>query len=443
MTADAPRDAAYPPSRQGYYVLAVLILAYIVSYIDRTMLTLLVDPIRATLKISDLQISLLHGFAFALFYTILGLPMGRIADRRSRRNLIFGGVLVWSLATSLCGFARNFWQMFAARVSVGVGEATLSPAAYSLLSDYFPPEERSRVLGIYTSGIYLGAGIATFGGGALIAFVPAITLPVLGHHEPWQVIFMLIGLLGIPVALMMLTVREPERHVAPVADAFNEVAIPLRTIARYMWERRGAYGALILGISCYAMMTNGLKGWIPTFLMRTYGWAPADVGVGFGLVLLTFGTIGTASGGFGAVWLRRRGQDHADVRLSLYAALAILPFAAVAPLMPTGGLALTVYAVVIFLAGVPFGVCATVVQQITPNRMRGQVSAIYLFWLNLAGIGTGPVIVALFTDQVFGNDAALRYSLGCLALVTVPLSALAFLMALRSLRKLPDQGDLA
>lgn len=423
----------YPPARQGYYVLSVLILAYIVSYIDRTMLTLLVDPIRATLKISDLQISLLHGFAFALFYTVLGLPMGRIADRRSRRNLILSGVLFWSLATALCGLARNFWQMFVARVGVGVGEATLSPAAYSVLSDYFPPDRRSRVLGIYTSGLYLGAGIATFGGGALIAFVPAVTLPLLGHHEPWQVIFMLIGLLGLPVSLMMLTVREPPRHLSS-AEA-NTAEIPLRAILRFMWERRRLYGSLIAGIACYAMMTNGLKGWIPTFLMRTYGWDPARVGVGFGLVLLVFGTIGTASGGFGAVWLRGRGRKDANMRLSVYAALGILPFGIAAPLMPSGELALALYAVVIFLAGVPFGVSAAAIQQVTPNRMRGQVSAIYLFWLNLAGIGTGPIVVAVFTDYVFGSDSALRYSLAALAAVTVPLSALFFWLGLGPLRR--------
>jgi MFS family permease len=277
----AESQDSVPSNARGYYVLSVLILAYIVSYIDRTMLTLLVDPIRATLKISDFEVSLLHGFAFAIFYTVLGLPMGRLADRHNRRNLIVGGILVWSVATALCGFARNFWQMFTARVSVGVGEATLSPSAYSMLSDCFPPERRSRVLSIYTSAIYLGAGIATFGGGALIAYVPGVTIAGFGYHEPWQVIFMIIGLLGVPVALALLTVREPLRRGAAVAVApgVDMVRIPLRTVVAYMWERRQVYGMLILGISCYAMMTNGLKGWIPTFLKRTYGWSPADVGV--------------------------------------------------------------------------------------------------------------------------------------------------------------------
>ena len=442
--ATVPAAAAdFPAPKQGYYVLAVLILAYIVSYIDRTMLTLLVDPIRATLQISDFQISLLHGFAFAIFYTVLGLPMGRIADRYNRRNLIIGGILFWSIATALCGFARNFWQMFAARVSVGVGEATLSPSAYSLLSDYFPPERRSRVLSIYTSGIYLGAGIATFGGGALIAFVPGLHIPGFGYHEPWQIIFLIIGMLGLPVGIALLTVREPQRRgvQATLAPGVDAVRIPLAVILTYMWQRRRVYAMLILGISCYAMMTNGLKGWIPTFLQRTYGWSPADVGVQFGLVLLVFGTLGTAWGGFGAVWLQKRGYADANMRLSIIAALLILPFAIAAPLMPTGQLSLALYAIVILLAGVPFGVSAAAIQQITPNRMRGQVSAVYLFWLNLAGIGTGPIVVAFFTDYVFHSDQALGYSLACLAAVTVPLSALFFCAGLRPFRSTLAQGE--
>jgi MFS family permease len=437
VPAEASATEPFPPTARGYYVLAVLVLAYIVSYIDRTMLTLLVDPIRATLQISDLQVSLLHGFAFAIFYTVLGLPMGRIADRHSRRNLIIAGICFWSCATALCGFARSFWQMFTARVGVGVGEATLSPAAYSLLSDYFPPERRSRALSIYTSGIYLGAGIATFGGGALIAFVPPLEIPGWGHYEPWQVIFMIIGLLGLPVALALLTVREPLRRGAALVlePDIDAARIPLRVVLQYMWQRRQVYGLLILGIASYAMMTNGLKGWIPTFLKRTYGWSPADIGVSFGLVLLVFGTIGTASGGFGAAWLRKRDYTDANMRLSVFAALLVLPFGVAAPLMPTGQASLALYAVVILLAGVPFGVSAAVIQQITPNRMRGQVSAIYLFWLNLAGIGTGPIIVAFFTDYVFHSDQALRYSLACLAAVTVPVSLACFAAGLKPFRE--------
>ncbi len=433
--ADVP-DAAFPSRARGYYVLGLLIAAYIVSMMDRTMLSLLVDPIRASLHITDFEISLLHGFAFAIFYTVLGLPMGRLVDRYNRRNLVIGGIVFWSVATAACGLARNFWQMFAARVSVGVGEATLSPAAFSILSDYFPPADRSRVLAFFMTGIYLGTGIATFGGGALIAFVPAATIPLLGHYEPWQVIFLIIGVAGLPVGLALLTAREPRRlgRGPRLAPGVDHERIPLPQVLAYMLERRRVYVMLILGIGLYAMMTNGLKGWVPTFLKRTYGWSPAEVGVRFGLVLLVFGTIGTACGGYGAMWLRKRGHVDANMRLGVVSALVVLPFGIAAPLMPNGAASLALYAVVILMAGVPFGVSAAAIQQITPNRMRGQVSAIYLFGLNLAGIGTGPVLVAMFTDFVFHDDHALRYSLACLALVAVPLSALFYGLGLRPFR---------
>jgi MFS family permease len=416
--ASSDPDGDYPSPLLGWYVTGVLILAYMVSYLDRQMLTLMVDPIRQTFGISDLQISLLHGFAFAIFYTVLGLPMGRIADRYNRRNLIVGGIVFWSLMTSLCGVARSYGQMFLARVGVGVGESTLSPAAYSILSDYFPPEQRARVLSVYTSGIYLGAGLATFGGGALLSILSPATLPLLGAREPWQIVFLLLGLVGLPVALMLATVPEPKRRGLGKSTEH----LTYRQVFAFMGRHRRAFVALIFGISAYSMVTNGLKGWIPTFLMREYGWSPAEVGVRFGLVLLVFGTTGTAAGGFMAVALRRKGHTDANLKVAMFAGAAMLPLGLAAPLMPGAGLALAVYAAVIFVAGIPFGVAASAVQEITPNRMRGQVSAVYLFGVNLAGIGTGPIVVAFFTDKVFGDDGALPYSLALLVAVGAPLS---------------------
>ena len=249
-------------------------------------------------------------------------------------------------------------------------------------------------------------------------------------------IFILIGLLGLPVAVLLLTAHEPARRAAAKSAGTVSENYPFRTVMQFMWVRRAAYGPLILGISCYAMLTNGLKAWIPTFLMRTYGWAPAAVGLSFGFILLVFGTIGTVGGGYAASWLRQRGSDAANLLVGTAASLLIMPLCVIAPLMPSGGLALTFYAMAIFLAGVPFGTSAAAVQQITPNRMRGQVSAIYLFWLNLAGIGAGPIVVAFFTDTIFASDSALRYSLVCLAAISAPLAAILFKSAQASVAEL-------
>jgi MFS family permease len=434
-----PAAQAYPSERYGWYVVAVLMLAYTVSYIDRQMMTLLVDPVRATLGISDLQLSLLHGLAFAVFYTVLGLPMGRIADRYSRRNLITAGIATWSLMTSLCGVAKSYGQLFAARCGVGVGEATLSPGAYSLLTDYFPPEKRARALSVYTSGIYIGAAAATFGGGYLITRIPPMDLPLLGQREPWQIIFLLIGLLGLPVALLILTtVKEPVRREV---SSHYRVKASLGETWAYVRKNLPAFALITFGISIFATLTNGVKGWIPTFLMRTYGLTPAEVGVQFGLVLLVFGALGVAGGGFMASAMKSGTGRSPNVKVAALGALLIIPFGIAAPLMPSASLALAVYCVVIFLCGVPFGVGAAAIQEITPNQMRGTVSAMYLFGVNLLGIGTGPTLVAVFTDLVFKDDLALRYSLAAIVAVTAPLSLLLLTTGLRFHKRAIEQRD--
>ena len=213
--ADIGQNANLGAQQQGglykWYALGILIVAYTFSYLDRQALTLLVGPIRKSLDISDTQLSLLHGFAFAIFYTVLGLPLGRLVDQQRRTTIIAAGVAVWSIMTVFCGLARNFTQMFLARIGVGVGEAALMPGAYSLISDYFPPHSRPIALSLYLSAIYVGAGLATIIGGTIIAIMPAIDAPIVGHLEPWQGVFIVIGLPGLLIALWVLTMREPQR----------------------------------------------------------------------------------------------------------------------------------------------------------------------------------------------------------------------------------------
>jgi MFS family permease len=202
--ANESSEDEYGSPTYAWYVVTILLFAYVTSFLDRTILTLLVEPIRESLGISDLQLSLLHGFAFAIFYVSLGVPIARYADSHNRVRLISVGVLVWSLMTAVCGLAKNFTHMFLARVGVGIGEATLSPAAYSIISDYFPVEKRPRAYSIYQTGIYIGMGLAMIIGGYVIAVVPSIEMPFYGHMEPWQVVFLLVGLPGILIFLLLL-----------------------------------------------------------------------------------------------------------------------------------------------------------------------------------------------------------------------------------------------
>ena len=417
-------------SRYGWYVVFVLIIAYTFSYIDRTILTLMVDPIRASLGISDVQLSLLHGLAFAVFYTLMGIPIGQLVDRRKRTTIIAIGIMIWSVMTALCGLARTFWQMFAARIGVGVGEAALSPAAYSLLADWFKGKQLVRALSFYQGAIYMGGGLATMAGGALIALVPATTTPLTGPLEPWQVVFMIVGIPGILVGLLVLTLREPERLGATTADhlTFGQVLSFMKTHSR-------AYGGLILGLCFASLMWNGVAAWIPSHFIRQYGWSPAEVGLRYGSMLMVAGTAGILSGGWIAGILRERGRMDSNILLIILSALLALPVGIAAPLMPTAESSLAVFALYLFAGAMPYGGAAAAFQEITPNRMRGQVSAIYLFWLNLAGIGLGPTIVAAAAQNFFGGDLGISAAMSANVAFAAPLSALTILWCRRSYKR--------
>lgn len=433
MASDVRTSPTATPSlAYGWYVVAVLILAYTFSYIDRQVLTLLVQPIKASLQISDVQVSLLHGLAFAIFYTVLGIPIARLADANRRTTIISVGIFVWSIMTALCGVARNFGQLFAARVGVGVGEAALGPAAYSMIADYFPADKLAKALSLYTGAIYFGAGIAMIAGGSLIGLIPATPLPFLGHREPWQIVFLIVGLPGILVALLVATLREPARKgIIAGTDAMP----PVREVARYIGDRRGAYLFLIFGFSASSLMWNGITGWIPTHFIRTFGWTSAQVGLRYGLVLFLLGSTGIILGGMLSSRLRRRGHVDSNLRLGIISAALAIPFGVAAPLMPTATSSLLVYSLFVLAGSMPYGGAAAALQEITPNRMRAQVTAVYFFGLNMAGIGIGPTVVALITDKLFGNEMMLRYSLSITVLIGAPLSILLLWLARRPYRK--------
>jgi MFS family permease len=433
MTNDAENadTEGYPSERYAWYVVAVLVLAYTVSYVDRTILTLMVKPIRDSLGISDVQISLLHGLAFAIFYTVLGVPLGWLADRANRTKIIAVGIFVWSLMTALCGLSRNFIQMFLARVGVGVGEAALSPAAYSMLNDYFRPARRTLAISVYSTGVYIGSGLALIVGGGVIAVMPALDLPMVGHLEPWQVVFLAVGLPGVLVAALMLTVKEPVRR-GLLKGGTGQPGLS-ETIA-FIRKRSTAYGLHFVGFSMLAMLWSGCAAWIPTFFARSFGWTPAQIGPLFGVAVAVFGTLGITLGGTLAERLKAKGAADGNIRAGVTSAVALFPLGVVAPLMPTAELALAVYAVFVFFSSLPFGAAAAALQEITPNQMRGQVSALYLFVINLAGIGLGPTIVASITQYGFGEDAALKYSLSITAGVAAVLAATLLTLCLKPYR---------
>lgn len=409
----------------GWYTVGVLTVAYVFSFIDRSILTLLVGPIRTDLGISDTQVSLLHGLAFAVFYTVLGIPIASLADRRNRRNIIALGVAFWSLATAACGLAKNFWQLFLARVGVGVGEAALSPAAYSMIADSFPPARLGRALGVYTLGAFAGAGLALIIGGAVISYVTtggSVGIPwlgtMLGELRPWQLVFVIVGLPGLLVAAWIMTMREPARRHAHVPG--DSGFWPLLRYMRVHWR---AYAAHLLAFSLSGVIFNAVTAWTPAHLIRNLGMTPASAGFAFGMLILVFGTSGVFAGGWLADRLRERGRSDGTLLVGIISALGILPFGVAAPLSGELAPTLLLYAPLVFFGTFAYGAAPAAVQLMTPGHLRAMASAIYLFFLNLVGMGGGPMLTALLTDYLFRDDLAVGRSLAVVAGATAPMVA--------------------
>ena len=411
-------EEPYPPSGYAWYVVGVLTFIYVFSFIDRQILNLLVRPIRRDLGITEVQMSLLMGFSFAVFYTFFGIPMGRLADSRSRRTVIAVGFVVWSAMTAGCGLARNFVQMLLLRMGVGVGEAALSPAAYSLITDYFPPKRRATAISFYSMGIYIGSGLAFIVGGIVAGIASAQEtwdLPVVGATRPWQVVFFIVGLPGVLLALLMYTVREPiRRGIRSVkgADGKTRVAqVPMDQVASYLSKNWKTFLCHNVGFALLSFSSYGSSAWIPTFLVRNHGWTEAKAGQVYGLVVGIASTLGVYAGGRLADWMAERGRQDATMRVGLIVAVAWFPFGMVYPLLSDANWAVALIVPSAFLASAPFGVAPAAIQQMMPNAMRGQASAIYLFVVNLIGLGVGPYAVAASTQYLFKDDMAVRYSL--------------------------------
>ena len=419
-----------------WYVVVILMLAQVVSFIDRQVITLLVQPIRADLAISDTGMSLLMGLAFVIFYVTMGVPIARLSDRYSRRTIIAIGIFLWSLATAACGLARNFWQLFLARIGVGVGEATLTPAAYSMIADYFPREMLGRAIGLYAVGVYLGAGLALVLGGVAIRAIAAsgpIDLPVVGTLAPWQLTFMVVAMPGLLiVVLMMFTVREPMRQ--NLAET-REKSIPVREVAEFMWINRGTFGSIFFGYATGGMAFYGFLFWVPEFIRRSYGWDISDAGIVFGTQLVLLGTVGTYAGGWFCDWLTARGYKDAALR-SLAAFFAIaMPFVAITPLMPTADLAIPMLGVAVFTLSLQQALSPVAIQLFTPNQMRAQVVAVFFVISTFSAIAFGATSVALVTDYVFRDENDLRYSLAIVCAITMSLATISLALGIKPYRK--------
>jgi MFS family permease len=390
-----PSDAdAYPRPWRAWSAVLILTATAILSYTDRQVLSLLVDPLRADLHISDTQVSLLLGTAFALVYGVAGVPLGWLADRVSRRGLIAAGVLVWSLGTVSSGLSHGFGQIMGSRVLVGLGEAALSPAAIALISDCFPPQKRGAAVGLFLSGIAVGVGFSILIGGAVLRVVELGLLAATPLHvlATWRLVLLLTGAPGLAWVFVILMIREPRRRAGP---ADREAFAGRVSLAHW---RRAAPVYVVLALA--SLVDNAVGAWAPSLLIRSFGMNAARVGLELGLFLAIGYGGGVLAGGVLADAVGSRGGWPAKLGVCLATSLAIPPLSL---LISASGAAGVLAGVPVYfaLSGIVTAAGFSTLLDITPPQSRALAMSVS-FFLNVAiGAGAGPTLVALAAAQVF------------------------------------------
>lgn len=421
-------------SAYAWYVAALLSLTHLVSFLDRFVMSLLLVPVKEAFELNDTQLGLLHGLGLVILYVVVAVPLGRLADVSNRRNIIICGIIFWSLATAACGLANSFEMLFAARVGVGLGEASLVPAAMSLLAAYFAREALGRAVASFTMGASIGMSVAFIGGGAVLAILTAsggLQVPGVGTFAPWRALFILTSIPGFVLAALLLTVREPVR--APHASATKPgVGAALSYILEhrqaFFWHTAASVSVIILAQSFIA--------WVPTFYARLFDYTPAEAGVMIGIVMLVAMPLGNMTGGFLMDEFHRRGIASPPGLVIFLMLLMVIPSALVFCRASAISVSITSFGLLMYFltAAAPAGLAG--IQMITPDRLRGVVSSLFLAAITLLAVGFGPVMVGMLTDFVFANEKAVSVSLLAMTLCMGTLGVVTSLIS-RSSTKLP------
>lgn len=406
-TADA-RDAGterVPAAAHG--LLLLLMIANVSSLLDRSIMSMLVEPITATFGISYVEFGLLHGLAFAVLYSLLGIPIGRAVDQFNRVRILSCGIFVWSLMTALCGMAWNFTTLFLARVGVGVGEAALNPAAYSLLADSYPRRYLARAIGTFMISGSLGFGLSFAIGGLLVsafADTPTVVMPVLGAIASWKIIFIIVAVPGLAMALVMYAVPEPSRKGGLTDGAKRAEGIGFGALGAFLRANRGPLACHFIAYMGITILLNGLLLWAPTFLRQTYGLPIGKAGLTFGILFIVFGAIGAPAGGWLSDRLTGQGKLGAPLTVSSLLAVVAVGPAILFPWVPNLFLCCVLLGLVTVCVTAQTGLAITALQLITPNALRGQLSAVFLLCVNMAGLGIGPVLLPALSRQLLATD---------------------------------------
>lgn len=428
--AEQANETPWPSARRGWLLVALLALASVVSQFDRTVINLMVGPIKAEFGLNDTAFGSLQSIAFGIFYVIACIPLGRIADNWSRRWLLALCLGLWSVFAMASGLARSYWSLFLTRIGVAVGEASLTPAGLSMLSDHFPPERLGRPVAGYLMSAPVGQGLAFIGGGSLLTALAGsnlITTGWLAGFEPWQAAFIIVGAPGLLLVPLFMLIPEPVRRGARVEGL--SAAETARLIGA-MWR---ALVPMFIGFAMVLLFSYSVAIWTPALLERVHGWNSSQIGWGFGLVLIVFGMTGVIVGGWANDWLAAKGHRDAPLKVAA-CGFAIGGAAGVAaPLMPTPELTLVALAVALFFGQMPFPCAATSLQLIVPNRARAQISAVYVTFTTLVGLGVGPTVIGAMNDFVFGPEhigKSMAVVIGC----ATPIMVVMMLLAMKPYR---------
>ena len=408
----------YPSRPYAWWVLAVLFLALLVSYVDRQIPALVVDELRTDLGMNDAQAAWMYS-GFALFYAIAGIPLAWLSDRHNRKAIVSIGIFFWSIMTVACGFAKTFWTLFIARIGVGIGEATLGPATHSLVGDYFPRHLIPRALSIFQVGAVVGSGLAFYVIGVVLEIIEAYPpgpLPVVGELHDWQWTFIYVGLPGILVVLLMLTVREPVRRVVSTSVSKSQQAtVPeILEFYRQNWKTFLTHhvGFAFLGLIGFAFVF-----WTPEFFSRVHGLPVAEASQTFGIIFMIFGALGVLwAAWLGEVFARRKVKS-AYVTAGMLGGALTIPFIFIIQVVPNPTWAFVLYAPAMFFVNSPFGMANGAIPVITPPNMRAVVASVSSLMSAILAMGLGPPVAGYLNDQVFTGPEGVRYSLMTMAIV--------------------------
>jgi len=428
-----PSSEPWPSSARAWCAIFVFALALMMNFLDRGIVGLLVHPLEIDLHLTDSQVGLVTGVAYIVFYAAIGLPIARFADVGVRRTIVGVGVAVWSIATAFCGLAGNFWQLFAARMGVGAGEACNGPPVFSMISDLFPRDKLPLAIAVLNFGFIFGNGFASILGGAVIQALTgvSVTLPLVGTLHSWQLVFLAVGLPGLIVAGLMATVKEPARRGRISKDGAHK-NLPVREVVRFFLDNVRTYAPMFAGLAFNIVPAVGLIIWGPEYFRRGFGWTTAEYALRAGLVTILFAPAGALFGGWLAGWFQRNGHDDANLRVVLLSFCLNLPGLLLFTLAQNPWLGLAAFAYTQFVAMWVPGPFNAALQVVTPNEMRSQITALFLFIFNIIGFGIGPSVVPWVTAHVFHDPAKLGYGLATVIAVLLPPAALSIFLGMKS-----------